>query len=32
MENIRHKLKWEDVKPRLDAVLDDRFEIVEWKP
>jgi len=26
------QLKWEDVKPRLNTMLDDRFEIVEWKP
>ena len=25
------QLKWEDVKPRLH-MLDDRFEVVEWKP
>jgi hypothetical protein len=25
------RLKWEDVKPRLH-MLDDRFEVVEWKP
>jgi hypothetical protein len=24
------ELKWEDVKPRLEAMLDDRFQVITW--